>query len=134
MRFQTDDIIESQYGSFLKVQAILGEKVVVGHLWANIKSARKDQAIGLILTEARLATLTVVERDGKDYDPERWMPEDEVVYYYPDPASTRQIGLGRRYIDSQFDRFLLDNGLCYSFTEEGRQAAIARTKRMLAVK
>jgi len=134
MRFQTDDIIESEYGNFLKVQAILGEKVVVGIPWTSADFARKDKTIGLILIEAGLATFTIVERDGKDYKPERWEPKDGEMYYYPDPASTGQIGLGRRNIDSQFDRFLLDNGLCYPYTDEGKQAAIARTKRMLAVK
>jgi len=133
MRFQTDDIIESAGGNFSKVQAILGKKVVVGHLWSNIEGARKDQVIGYILTEAELATYTIVERNRKDYKPERWVPKDGEMYYYPNPASTRQIGFGCRSIGSQFDRFLLDNGLCYPFTEEGKQAAIARTKRMLAV-
>jgi len=134
MRFQTDDIIKSKHGNFSKVQAILGKKVAKGHLWTDIKGARKDQAIGYIFTEAKLATYTIVERDGKDYDPERWVPEDEDVYYYPDPTSQEQIRLGCRNIDSQFDRFRLDNGFYYPFTEEGRQAAIARAKRMLAVK
>jgi len=134
MRFQTDDIIESTGGNFSKVRAVLDDKVVAGHFWTDIDGARKDKTIGYIFTEADLATYTIVKRNGKDYKPERWVPKDGEMYYYPHPALTRQTGFGCRYIDSQFERFRLDNGLCYPFTEEGKQAAIAHAKRMLEVK
>ena len=134
MRFQTDDIIKSTGGNFSKVQAILGKKVVKGHLWTDMDGARKDQVIGYILTEAELATYTIVERNGKDYKPERWEPKEGEMYYYPNPISQEQIRSGCRNIGSRFERFRLDNGLCYPFDEEGRQAARDRAKRMLAVK
>jgi len=134
MRFQTDDIIKSTGGNFSKVQAILGKKVVKGHLWTDMDGARKDQVIGYILTEAELATYTIVERNGKDYKPERWEPKEGELYYHP--LILPGVMYACTHFNSDFapDIFYLDNGLCYPFTEEGRQAAIARTKRMLAVK
>jgi len=134
MRFQTDDIIKSTGGNFSKVRTALGEKVVAGLFWSNIEGARKDQEIDCILTEAELADYTIVERNGKPYEPERWVPEDGELYYYPDPTSQEQIGFVYHDVESPHDCFLSENGLCYPFTKEGKQAAIARTKRMLAVK
>ena len=47
MRFQTDDIIESTGGNFSKVQAVLDEKVVKGHLRTDMDGARAKRMLAV---------------------------------------------------------------------------------------
>ena len=101
MRFQTDDIIKDTSGTLLKVQGILGNKVLTGDFWNDMNTARDNKSLDSIFTEADLAECTIVERDGKPYEPERWVPKDDDIHYYPDPESTRRIGSSCRPIDSQ---------------------------------
>ena len=134
MRFQTDDIIKRTGGLFSKVQGILGNKVLTGAFCYGTSIARDDKSLDSIFTEADLAKHIIVERDGKPYEPEKWAPTDNVKYYYPDTNKPDLWAMTIFKPDHQNDIFRRDNGLCYPHTDEGKDAAIAHAKRMLAVK
>ena len=135
MRFQTDDIItKNTSDTFSKVQGILGNKVLVGAFLDNMSTARYNKSLDSIFTEADLAECTIVERDGKSYEPEKWAPKKDEAYYYPCTISSYQWAVTIFKPDHQNDIFRRDNGLCHPHTDEGKDAAIAHAKRMLAVK
>ena len=134
MRFQTDDIIKRTGGLFLKVQGILGNKVLTGTCWRDIAIARCNKVIDAIFTEADLAKHIIVERDGKPYEPEKWAPKEGEAYYYPDTNKPDLWEVIPFKHNHRNDKHRRDNGLCYPYTDEGQDAAIAHAKRMLAVK
>jgi len=59
-------------------------------------------------------------------------PEYEEKYYHPYPYHPYMFGYDR-WLDNGTDKHLLDCNMCYPYTEQGKQAAIAHAKAMLGI-
>jgi hypothetical protein len=61
-------------------------------------------------------------------------PQPNQDYYYPAPHNTGGYVCDVYYDCRRWHQYRASKGLCYPFTEEGKQAAILHAKAMLGIK
>jgi hypothetical protein len=59
-------------------------------------------------------------------------PKEREYFYYP--VLDKVLYNQSTYLSYDIDRFRVENGLCYPYTEEGKQAAILHAKALLGIK
>ena len=138
MKFQAGDIVKSNDDGVLfyaKVLTTTKEGVFTTD-WdaSDIISVKKSHEPYYFYTEEESADFTLVERSGKPYEEEKWIPAPGAFYYHPDPLSECLFVRFVWHDGGKDDLFRLSNGLVFPYTEEGKWQAVERARKMLEVK
>lgn len=130
MQYQQNDIVQSG-NDFIRVHAVIGDVVLNSGDWSDLEDARNSSSVYAWYPEDR-KHWKLIERDGKPYQESKWVPKIWENYYVATPEYP-PFYYSCTSNDSEFDKHVIAHGLAFPHTEEGKQAAIEKSKRMLAV-
>lgn len=126
-KFLPNDIIKD--GDYYhRVHGMLGEVAMLSDGSRDIEAARIDDTV-FAARPSDYANWTIVERDGKSYVPEKWKPEFNGKFFYPNFSDGSLYGI-EFWTGDFFCQNLYERGLVFK-TSDG---AVAHARRMLEVK
>jgi hypothetical protein len=124
---QQNDIVKKD-GSYRKIYAVIGDVAFISYGYSVLKDAQ-DAPKGCstyAYSLSELSSCEIVERNGKPYVKEKWVPKMDQNYYIPKPISEQMYDRSV-WRNDEIDHKRLESNFVFQTKEE----AIECTEKML---